>query len=1235
MATQEQENSKKECQRLLALLDESENRFRLMADTAPVMIWTSGADKLCNYFNQVWLEFTGRHLEQEQGYGWWEGVYPKDRQQCLDTYVKAFDTRQKFEIEYRLRRADGKYRWILNTGVPRYYPDGSFAGYIGSAIDITDRKLSEAALKSANEVLEIKVKERTAQLNHTISLLKEEIKERRRVEEALRQSEKRFRSIVDQAGDAFFVQDGEGKIIDVNQQACDSLGYTRAELFNLSVSDFEVSIQLEEMKKTWQQIVLGETHTVNGIYRRKDGATFPVEVRLSKVEWGGDRYILAIARDITDRQQVEQVLRETEERFLSLLKALPVGIFRTDPQGNCLYVNDRWSDITGLSLEVAQGEGWAQAIHEDDRERVYREWYESAQTNSPFKSEYRFVRSDGLVTWVLGQSVPEMGAEGVISYVGTLTDISDPKRVEEERDRYFNLSLDMICTAGFDGYLKQLNPAWEKSVGFSSEELLAKPYIEFVHPEDRQATIREAEKIALGINILSFENRWLCKDGSYKWFLWQAVPFPEQQKMYAVARDITERKQTEEALRSNERILQVIFDSAFQFMGLMTPDGTLIKANQTALDAIKAEPKDVIDRLFWETPWWSGNSEIGNRLQTAISEAAQGKFVRYETEAQNHENQVIIVDFSIKPVFDETGKVVLLIPEGRDITERKQADSERQQLVTLIENSTDLIGIASLEGKPIFLNQSGLKLLGLPNFEELANMNIIDTFMPEDINEVQQQIIPTVLEKGYWQGEYRFKNLETGESIPVDYNLFVLKNPQTGQPQALATISRDIKERKQAEEALRENQIRYQLLARATNDAIWNWNLATGEVEWNEGIQTLFGYAMADVEPTAAWWYEHIHPEDRERVVNGIHHALEKKEQVRSDEYRYLKADNSYALVIDRGFIACDERGNPVRMVGSMMDITQRKQSEEALRRYSEELRQRTQDLEQTLRELQQTQAQLIQTEKMSSLGQLVAGVAHEINNPVSFIYGNITPASEYVEDILRLLKLYKHYYPNPVEEIQELVEEIELDFLLEDLPKILASMKMGANRIREIVLSLRNFSRLDEAEMKDVNIHEGIDSTLLILQNRFKEIGTHAGIQVIKEYGNLPNIDCYAGQLNQVFMNIITNAIDALDEWNKKRSLEEIKQHPSFIHIRTEVFNKDRVAIRIKDNGSGMTEEIRRKLFDPFFTTKPVGKGTGLGLSISYQIVVEKHRGNIYCISAPGQGTEFVIEIPIRQKSV
>ncbi|OKH39421.1 hypothetical protein NIES2119_06700 [[Phormidium ambiguum] IAM M-71] len=294
----------------------------------------------------------------------------------------------------------------------------------------------------------------------------------------------------------------------------------------------------------------------------------------------------------------------------------------------------------------------------------------------------------------------------------------------------------------------------------------------------------------------------------------------------------------------------------------------------------------------------------------------------------------------------------------------------------------------------------------------------------------------------------------------------------------------------------------------------------------------------------------------------------------------------------------------------------------------------RSQQLEQVVKELKATQAQLIQTEKMSSLGQLVAGVAHEINNPVNFIYGNLTHANKYTEDLVYLADLYQQHYPQPPIEIQEFVENIELYYLKEDLPKLLNSMKVGANRIRDIVLSLRNFSRLDEAEMKAVDIHEGIDNTLLILQNRLKAKQEHPAIQVIKEYSKIPLVECYAGQLNQVFMNILTNAIDALDEFNKQRSIAEIKKNPSTIKIRTGMENGDRVIIQIVDNGLGMTREVRDRLFDPFFTTKPVGQGTGLGMSISYQIVVEKHGGQLKCFSELGQGAEFLIQIPIRQKT-
>ncbi|MEM6751876.1 MAG: ATP-binding protein [Cyanobacteria bacterium P01_C01_bin.38] len=291
------------------------------------------------------------------------------------------------------------------------------------------------------------------------------------------------------------------------------------------------------------------------------------------------------------------------------------------------------------------------------------------------------------------------------------------------------------------------------------------------------------------------------------------------------------------------------------------------------------------------------------------------------------------------------------------------------------------------------------------------------------------------------------------------------------------------------------------------------------------------------------------------------------------------------------------------------------------------ELNDKNASLQETLQELKQTQAQVIQSEKMSSLGQMVAGVAHEINNPVSFVHGNLEPACEYAQDLIKIIELYQENYPEPVEEIQQEIEAVELDFIKEDFVQLLDSMQNGTQRIKNIVLSLRNFSRLDEAEFKKVDIHEGIDSTLLILHNRLKFKSNSPEIEIIKEYSTLPKIDCYAGQLNQVFMNILANAIDALeDEVNKNQSFI-----PKII-ITTELSGKNNIVIRIADNGSGIPPKIQSKLFDPFFTTKQVGKGTGLGLSISYQIIVDKHHGKLSFNSSPGEGTGFVIEIPICQ---
>ncbi len=281
-----------------------------------------------------------------------------------------------------------------------------------------------------------------------------------------------------------------------------------------------------------------------------------------------------------------------------------------------------------------------------------------------------------------------------------------------------------------------------------------------------------------------------------------------------------------------------------------------------------------------------------------------------------------------------------------------------------------------------------------------------------------------------------------------------------------------------------------------------------------------------------------------------------------------------------------------------------------------------TQQLEEALLELKRTEAQMIHSEKMSSLGQMVAGVAHEINNPVSFVYSNLVPAREYAQDFLQLLELYQQHYPQSPPVIQQKIAEIDLDFIKDDFMKLLNSMEVGTERIYKIVLSLRNFSRLDEAEFKKVDIHDGIDSTLMILGNKFKGTAEHSDIQVVKEYGDIPLVECYPSQLNQVFMNILANAVDAFEQRDKN-----ISNH---IIITTQNLDNNSIKITIADNASGIPSEIHSKIFDPFFTTKKVGKGTGLGLSISYEIVTDKHGGKLTFDSTPMKGTKFIIEIPI-----
>ena len=436
-------------------------------------------------------------------------------------------------------------------------------------------------------------------------------------------------------------------------------------------------------------------------------------------------------------------------------------------------------------------------------------------------------------------------------------------------------------------------------------------------------------------------------------------------------------------------------------------------------------------------------------------------------------------------------------------------------------------------------------------------------------------------------------------------------------------LHQEIQYRKQAEaEIIRTNDLLQSIFNEST-DALFLVNIATGLImDCNQRAVDLFAANSKDELINIEGQTLQKEPFTQEQLAD-IKAEIESK-GFWSHELEYVtkKSTLFWGNIAVKQIQVAGKKMNLVRVT----DITERKQAEARERQYTEELKR-------TLDELKRTQTQLIQAEKMSSLGRMVAGVAHEINNPVSFIYSNLHPAQEYFQDLNSLLELYQETYPHPTSEINQLIEKIDLDFLREDWQNLLRSMHVGAERICEIVRSLKSFSRLDEAELKPIDIHQGIDDTLLILHNRIRAEGDRPQIQVIKNYAQLPCITCYASQLNQVFMNLICNAIDALDNQPEPRVINISTKFSSGAEQLTTnytVKTQNKVIIEIADNGHGMNQEVLKQIFDPFFTTKPIGSGTGLGLAISHQIIVEKHGGQITCVSAPEQGTKMIVEIPV-----
>jgi len=544
---------------------------------------------------------------------------------------------------------------------------------------------------------------------------------------------------------------------------------------------------------------------------------------------------------------------------------------------------------------------------------------------------------------------------------------------------------------------------------------------------------------------------------------------------------------------------------------------------------------------------------------------------------------------------------------------------ERNFVSAILETAGALVMVLDAQGRIVRFNQACERVSGYA-FQEVENRPFWDYCLAEgDRAAVAQQF--GALQVGQFPRRYEGVWVtKSGESRFVTWSDGVLLDDE-GAIAYVVSTGIDITERKQAEYALEESEERLQAILDNSPAVIYLKDLDNQFLLVNRQFERLFGVQRWAVkgQRDAAVLPEAIAAKLRtydSQVITWGHPIQGELSLCQGEDLRtYLVSQ----------FPLYDASDALCALCSILTDISDRKQAED-------EVRQAKEAAEVALQNFHKAQTQLIQAEKMSSLGQLVAGIAHEINNPVNFIYGNLSHADTYAADLLDLIALYQEHYPEPHPAIRDRSEDIDLPFLLDDLPKILTSMRIGADRIRQIVLSLRNFSRIDEADMKAVDIHEGIDSTLLILQSRLKPQENRPTVKIVREYGALPPVECFPGQLNQVFMNLIANAIDALESVSDPNVNATLYQPRPQISIRTQANSSDSVSICIADNGPGMSPQVQTQLFNPFFTTKPVGKGTGLGLSISYQIIVDKHGGSLRCVSEVGTGTEFWIEIPVHQ---
>ncbi|MEQ6119016.1 PAS domain S-box protein [Reichenbachiella sp. MALMAid0571] len=1027
--------------------------------------------------------------------------------------------------------------------------------------------------------------------------------------------EKKFNSVFNSYDKASFFINPTGEILNSNSSASKLFGFSKKELLgkNLieSINNKKNKIILSDLSKLTNQKCL----KFKSFVTHKNNSKIDVECSFTSIPVNEIRIIHATVKDISKQENEFGAIKD------STLESANDGIILIDPKlpgKPIVFSNSRFAALSGYNKKEIIGQKVSFVYGGKTNPKAAKEINEAIANHGSYKGEVLHHKKDGSLIWNYISLNPIFNEDKKLThYILIIKDITNRKRIDKELDEYkkfFSVGNDMFGIASTDGYFKKVNKSFLRTLGYSEKELLERPFMDFVHPMDRADTAKEEKKLADGKTTVNFDNRYRCKNGSYKYLRWCVTPDTSTGLLFCSARDITESKissialeHSEKNLKESQKIAQLgSWETYIESHEVVLWSQELYKIfgfrwkEKVTIEKIleRTHPEDK-DKVFWEN-WTKIPNNKSRKTEYRIFHPTKGEIYIYSS------------GLTVK---NEKGKVHKIIGISQDITERKKTEMKllenQQKWLSLFHNSSDKVQVLDNQFNVININQFSKDIL--------KNKISVKSYLGSNYFDF--------ISNGYELKEVVIKKLKSSKNVHFNhkgvlsdryFKCNIVPLISNNQKEGYIVIETDVTEEKNQELKLIESENRLQRAIELAPIPIMIHDEDGKVHRISQGWKNYSGYSLNEISTIEKWTKLAFGKEkviDKDYIDNlfTYNETFNNGESEITDRRGKKRIWNFHSTPL--GYTEDGKR----LILNTAVDLSKSKAAENEVRRLNKNLElaveERTKELQNALIKIKKTQSQLIQQEKMASLGLLTAGLAHEINNPMNFIYAGINNLERIINDIQPIITRYN--FLSKGENIELDLEKIEkskqansFEEKINTIPELLSDIKLGAERATEVVKGLRTFSRIDKDRKRLYNLHEGLDSSLMLLRGKLND-----KIIIKKKYSDkIDMVKCFPSQLNQVFLNIIGNAIEATE--GKGR-----------ITIETSI-PYGKVVISIKDNGMGMTKKTKNKIFDPFYTTKEVGKGLGLGLSITYGII-EKHGGEILVITAPKRGTEFRIILP------